>query len=248
MGRQREATGARGAGWFADTRNMGPGRPAAWAGQATGHKRRIAKGGRHRCQPPCHRTSAFRSRRTIVPGFGGMRHPRRQGHASFASVTGTVASAPEGASATGPRRPASRLPGAATRPCWIQVPVQSLACHSRLRACFHPRPRPLLAQRFRQKLRSAFAVHLLGASGPACAFPSAGPLLATACAAPSASRSNPGYPRPGFPPPPEGDLGLPDRVSSSLCFGFPLRRFLLTVMRLSSIPGLGKREMAHLPC
>jgi len=40
-----------------------------------------------------------------------------------------------------------------------------------LRIRFHLRPQPLLAQRFRQKLRSAFAIHLLGASGPACAFP-----------------------------------------------------------------------------
>jgi len=177
-----------------------------------------------------------------------MRHPRRQGHAGFASVTGTVVSTPEGASATSPRRPALRLPGAATRPCWIQVPVRSLACRTMLA---HPLPPkasaaacaalpPEAPVRFRdpsaRRLRSRLRVSLGWSAS------------ATACAAPSASRSSPGYPRSGFPPPPEGDLGLPDRVSSSLCFGFPRRRFLLTVVRLSPIPDSGKREMGHQPC
>lgn len=125
---------------------------------------------------------------------------------------------------------------------------RSLAYRNRLRVCFHPRPWPPLARRLRQKLRgrsrSPSARHLRHRlRDPIGWFASA-----TACAAPSAIRSAPGHPRSGFPWTPEGVLGLPDRVSASLCSGFPRRRFLLTVMRLSSIADSAKRGIEHQAC
>lgn len=86
----------------------------------------IAKGGRHRCQPPCHRTSALGSRRTLGPGFGGMLDPRRQGHADFASVVEAgMFPLPRELQFPGPRRPACIPPGAAFKPCWELCSEQS---------------------------------------------------------------------------------------------------------------------------
>jgi len=110
---------------------------------------RTAKGGRHRCQPPCHRTSAFsipRDRRGLVSAAcsaragKGMRASRRSSR--------PVASTPEGASAPGPRRPAPRLPGAATKPCWIPFPDHP--------ETFGPLSRPS-ARGFRHRSRGASA-------------------------------------------------------------------------------------------
>jgi len=122
---------------------------------------------------------------------------------------------------------------------------RSLASRNRLRACFHLWPRPPLARRLRQKLPARFRSPSARRLQHRLRDPFGWAASTTACAAPSASRSAPGYPRPGFLRPPEGAFILPDRVSASLCFGFPRRRFLLTVMRLSSITDSAKRQIAR---
>ena len=70
--------------------------------------------------------------------------------------------------------PLRECPKAPTKPCWIQVPVDpwlpAIACALASACGLGLRLRGASARSF----RSAFAVLPLGASGPACAFPSAG--------------------------------------------------------------------------
>ena len=69
------------------------------------------------------------------------------------------------------------------------------------------------------------------------------------CCFRSPSASDPSeHPRTGFRWSPEGFRHLPARVSSWLCFGFPRRHRLLTVMKLSLNRVRGKRENGHFAC
>ena len=125
---------------------------------------------------------------------------------------------------------------------------RSLASTERLRTRFHPWPQHRLHDTSARSIRSAFARPSARRLRHRLRDPFGWAASATACAAPSASRSAPGYPRSDFLGLPEGILILPDRVSSSLCSGFPRRRFLLTVVRLSPIRDSGKGELGRPAC
>lgn len=185
----------------------------------------------HTTRRTCHLVSAACSTRAGK----GMRASRRSPGSGCASEEASHRS----------RRPASPLPGALTKPCWILGPM-------------NPPPPPLA-----RPLRPL-------ASGSACAAPSAGasdPLARLVrpgnfqssfevrplreLPPPLARRlhfRSPEYPRLARLWFPEGTCTLPIRVSSWLCSGFPRRHRLLTVMRLSLNRGAGKRQMAPRAC
>ena len=114
------------------------------------------------------------ARTGMQPGFGGMLHPRRQGHAGFASVTGTV----------WPPLPKELPPpvhGGPLRDCrgqqrsLVGYRFQSIpGFRKRLRAWFNLRPRHRFHETSARSFGSAFAVLPLGTSGLACAIPLAG--------------------------------------------------------------------------
>ena len=147
----------------------------------------------------------------------GMRASRRSSR--------PVASAPEGASTPGPRRPASVLPGAASKPCWTPLPDHPVA-FVRLAPSVRPWLSSPLSRRFRPILRLHFGLRLrLDFASDHRSIPS-------------------WFPRHH----PRAILLLPDRVSSWPCSGFPRRHRLLTVMKLSLNRRAGKGENGRQPC
>ena len=147
----------------------------------------------------------------------GMRASRRSSR--------PVASAPEGASTPGPRRPASVLPGAASKPCWTPLPDHPVAS-VRLAPSIRPWLSSPLSRRFRPILRLFLRLRF-------------GVRFA------SDHRSIPSW----FPSDrPRAISLLPGRVSRWLCSGFPRRHRLLTVMKLSLNRRSGKGENSPEAC
>lgn len=191
-----------------------------------------------------------------------MRHPRRQGHAGFASVAspGSRAVPEEHARYPvfgGPLR--RRCPKAARRSLAgcsgeirIRLPLAQLAY-------------PFFARRVRPWCRLAtFAASSIGiVPGPfppgscACApAPDCGRIellrlsktlqrLRRLAFATTGALASPSRPACGFPKAP---APRSIRVSSWFCFGFPLPNRLLTIRMVSSIPSRAKRETARRAC
>ena len=183
--------------------------------------------------------------RVMQPGFGGKLHPRRQGHAGFASVV---------EAGRFPLPKELRLPASAARsdnaeakskPCWMQVPIRS---RSSVPACAGPSDRGLpnlLRGLPTRNLRTPFGVLRPEFRTPLEVLHSELPLrFRKSFRFPITS----GHPRSGPCVPPEGCCTVPARVSSWSCFGFPRRDRLLTDVKLSLIGRRGKGESAENSC
>jgi hypothetical protein len=233
--------------------------------QAAREARQNAKGDRHCCQSPCHRTSAshpegpvawFRRHAPLAPARACELRVGRRGRliatlprkrASFPALAARFMTSPEGGT---------------IKPCWIRFPEQSIGFGSRLRGAqspgLHSSGRSLRRSaacaglspsvssirqilRFDQHLRISFRIWF----SPASASPGTATTLAHRLASvTTVAFVSPSRPR-WFP---EGTCTRPIRVSSCFCFGFPLPIRLLTSLKVSPIASRSKGEMIALAC